>query len=39
MIGSDWPVCALAGAYANVMQVDEQAHVWSHNARQFYNLP
>ena len=39
MIGSDWPVCTLAGAYQDVMQIaadyverlssDEQSKVWS----------
>ncbi|QNF35739.1 amidohydrolase family protein [Adhaeribacter swui] len=48
MIGSDWPVCRLAGEYEAVMQVvvdfvtalspDEQAAILGNNAVQFYNL-
>jgi L-fucono-1,5-lactonase len=48
MIGSDWPVCTLAARYSQVMRIaasyverlskDEQEHVWSLNARQFYGL-
>ena len=48
MIGSDWPVCTLAGAYGHVMQVviqriarlspREQAAILSENAAQFYRL-
>jgi L-fuconolactonase len=48
MIGSDWPVCRLAGAYEQVMQVvidfiaklapEEQAAILGNNAVRFYNL-
>lgn len=48
MIGSDWPVCRLAGEYEAVMQVvidfiaelslDEQAAILGNNAVRFYNL-
>jgi L-fuconolactonase len=48
MIGSDWPVCTLAGTYSGVMQIaanyvqrlssDERTDVWSENARRFYGL-
>lgn len=48
MIGSDWPVCLLAGEYAQVMQVvedsirhlskHEQALILGENARTFYHL-
>lgn len=46
MVGSDWPVCTLAGTYREVMQVPyeyvkglsktEQADVWCNNAMKFY---
>jgi len=48
MFGSDWPVCMLAGNYAQVvglvteyvkqLSVDEQAAVWGTTAGQFYGL-
>jgi L-fuconolactonase len=48
MFGSDWPVCTLAGSYAQVvglvqvyveqLSVDEHAAVWGETARQFYGL-
>ncbi|HEX9921672.1 MAG TPA: amidohydrolase family protein [Anaerolineae bacterium] len=48
MIGSDWPVCTLAGAYAPVMHIvldyvkqfspEEQAGILGENAIQFYSL-
>jgi L-fuconolactonase len=48
MIGSDWPVCTLAGTYSRVIQIvseylhrlsrDEQTDVWSGNAKRFYGL-
>ncbi len=48
MFGSDWPVCTLAGSYAEVVElVDdyvgqlsaaEQANVWGETARRFYGL-
>ena len=48
MIGSDWPVCTLAGTYSGVMQIaanyvqrlssDERTDVWSENAKRFYGL-
>lgn len=48
MFGSDWPVCTLAGTYADVagilsdytqgLSVDEQALVWGITARNFYGL-
>jgi L-fuconolactonase len=47
MIGSDWPVCTLAGAYAPVMQLvldsikqfspEEQTGILGENAVQFYS--
>ena len=49
MVGSDWPVCTLAGDYSSVMKLagdyisklsrDEQDAVWSGNARRWYGLP
>jgi L-fuconolactonase len=48
MIGSDWPVCKLAGEYTEVMQLvknyisalstDEQAQILGKTAQQFYGL-
>ena len=48
MIGSDWPVCTLAGSYADVMRVvvdavgerdeTERSAVLGGNARRFWNL-
>ncbi|MCZ6515077.1 MAG: amidohydrolase family protein, partial [Acidobacteria bacterium] len=48
MIGSDWPVCTLAGSYRDVMQIaadylerlasDAQSKVWSENAERFYGI-
>lgn len=48
MIGSDWPVCKVAGSYTRVMQVvedfiatlskDEQALILGQNAIRFYGL-
>ena len=48
MVGSDWPVCMLAGTYPRVMQIaavyvqqlsrDERTDVWGDNARRFYGL-
>lgn len=48
MIGSDWPVCTVAGSYADVMQIveqyvsqlssDEQAQILGQNAERFYGL-
>jgi L-fuconolactonase len=48
MLGSDWPVCTLAGTYSRVMPIaadyvqklsrDEQADVWSENAKRFYGI-
>jgi L-fuconolactonase len=48
MFGSDWPVCALAGTYADVLEIvsdyvqqlseEEQADVWGETARRFYGL-
>lgn len=48
MVGSDWPVCTLAGMYADVIQIaadyvqqfskDEQADIWSGNAKRFYGI-
>jgi len=48
MVGSDWPVCTLAGSYARVMDVpknyltrlsaDEQNAVWHKNPKAFYGL-
>jgi L-fuconolactonase len=49
LVGSDWPVCTLAASYSAVMQIaaeyidrlssEEQAEVWSGNAKRFYGLP
>ncbi|MGE5124697.1 MAG: amidohydrolase family protein [Betaproteobacteria bacterium] len=49
MIGSDWPVCLLAGDYARViglatdfvasLSADEQAAILGTNARRFYGIP
>lgn len=48
MYGSDWPVCLLAGAYAQVasalkeilshLSAEEQAAIYGHTASQFYKL-
>jgi L-fuconolactonase len=48
MVGSDWPVCTLAGDYLSVMKLtgdyisklspDEQDAVWSGNARRWYGI-
>jgi L-fuconolactonase len=48
MFGSDWPVCTLAGTYAQVVEIvsgftqslskDEQAAVWGKTAEGFYGL-
>jgi L-fuconolactonase len=48
MFGSDWPVCELAGSYAQVVSAletclgcltpDEQNAIWSETARRFYHL-
>jgi L-fuconolactonase len=48
MFGSDWPVCTVAGSYAQVvglvsayaekLSADEQAAVWGQTATRFYNL-
>jgi L-fuconolactonase len=48
MVGSDWPVCTLAGSYAGVLGVvaeyveklsaAEQAEVWGGTAQRFYGL-
>ena len=48
MVGSDWPVCTLAGSYADVialvsdyiqqLSVAEQADVWGQTATRFYEL-
>ncbi len=48
MFGSDWPVCALAGSYAQVVSLladytrrlsaAEQAAVWGQTAQRFYGL-
>lgn len=49
MIGSDWPVCLLAGDYARViglardfvgsLSADEQAAIFGTNALRFYGIP
>lgn len=50
MFGSDWPVCLLAGSYAEVLNAlrtvlegklsaDERAGVYGANAARFYSLP
>ena len=48
MLGSDWPVCTVAGSYARVMRlaldyvaqfsVSEQASLRGDNARRCYRL-
>lgn len=48
MIGSDWPVCTLAGTYSDVMQVaatyieklsaTQQSDIWRNNAKRFYRI-
>jgi L-fuconolactonase len=48
MIGSDWPVCTLAGSYAQVIQIagnyiqrlskDEQERIWNVTPQAFYRL-
>jgi L-fuconolactonase len=48
MFGSDWPVCTLAGTYADVVKIvsdyvqhlsaEEQADVWGETAIRFYGL-
>jgi L-fuconolactonase len=48
MFGSDWPVCTLAGTYAQVvgaidtyvsaLSADEQAAIWGGSATEFYHL-
>ena len=48
IIGSDWPVCSLAGTYSRVMRIaavhvqllsrDEQTNVCGANAKRFYEL-
>jgi L-fuconolactonase len=48
MFGSDWPVCILAAAYGQVLEIienyikvlsmDEQRQIWSENAINFYSL-
>jgi len=48
MVGSDWPVCTLAGNYSQVMWIpadyleklstDEQAAVWGGNAKLLYGI-
>jgi L-fuconolactonase len=48
MFGSDWPVCTVAGTYAQVagviseyvdgLSADEQAAVWGETAARFYGL-
>ncbi len=48
LFGSDWPVCLVAGSYAQVKglvsdyiskySVDEQADVWANNTKHFYRI-
>lgn len=48
MVGSDWPVCTLAGDYLSVMKLagdyisklsrEEQDAIWASNARHWYGL-
>ena len=46
IIGSDWPVCTLAGTYFRVMRIaavqvlsrDEQTNVYGANPKRFYEL-
>jgi L-fuconolactonase len=48
MFGSDWPVCLLAGSYADIAKIvadyiqqlsaAEQAQVWGETAQKFYRL-
>ena len=49
MVGSDWPVCNVAGSYTQVMGIiesyvekfsdDEKSDIWGENARRFYGFP
>ena len=48
MVGSDWPVCTVAGEYEDVMRIaadyveqlsgDEQAAIWAENAKRIYQV-
>ena len=48
MFGSDWPVCTVAGTYADIvgfvqdyvdsLSADEQSAVWGETAQEFYGL-
>lgn len=48
MVGSDWPVCAVAGEYKEVMRIavdyirqlsaDEQVAIWAENAKRIYQV-
>jgi len=48
MLGSDWPVCTLAGRYEQIIEIaadfvgrlspDEQAAIWAGNAKQIYGI-
>jgi len=48
MLGSDWPVCTVAGEYEEVMRIvgdyieqlssDEQAAIWAENAKRIYQV-
>jgi L-fuconolactonase len=48
MIGSDWPVCTLAGCYETILSLtadcvvqlspSEQNDIWHSNAEKFYRL-
>jgi len=48
MVGSDWPVCTVAGEYEEVMRIatdyaeelsaDEQAAIWAENGKRIYQL-
>ncbi len=48
MLGSDWPVCTVAGEYERVMRIaadyvnalspDEQAAVWAENPKRIYGI-
>lgn len=48
MVGSDWPVCTLAGEYEDVIQIaadylqqlspDEQACIWAENPKRTYQI-
>jgi len=48
MVGSDWPVCTVAGEYQQIMEIaadyvgqlsaDEQTAIWAENAKRIYQV-